>query len=693
MAFSPIVVTGKFEDVQGNPQKGLVRFRLTAPMIDSTDNLIVPATDHIAALNATGQISIVLLATDDTTTLPVGLGYVVTEEIWGAAAHQYTVAIPHTAPGATIDLADLAPPTGVTMTGHAVGDIITEFPIEYYRGGGDDDDTVLANLLTLLTEDAELSYASSAGGTIVFKGGKEYTLNSSHKVPSHVNIRGGGMTDTTITIGTNGAGFVFMDPEEAATAQISTHQFGGASGHLTINGNGKTGCPWVIGKGSGRSIEDLQVTGSGGDGVQFYGTQNCRATNLRTNSNAGYGIRIDYGAAGLTFIGGQSTDNLGGNIGLTGQDGYQHSPPIVPETTEESQIVFLGMISEGNTVGAPANYVGAGKNVLFINCSLSAGAGTVDVSILKVVTENVNLGSPTVTCLSCTFTGSRYTGTAPDNVKVRAIEADAGCIVTLLGRTVLSGIYSAFYLQDSASLQNLGIFGGLDACGTYAPATIATTVPGDGAHNEVQTITLTGTPIGSVFTIMWRNQVTANIAAAANAAAVQAALEALPKIGAGNVAVTGGPLPALTTITFQGTLALANQQQITALTPQRFETKGGVSLEDQFYTTWNYAHVVERYLTNDRAFMAKLNSQDYPAWQVEGNGLMRFGSGLTNPDTIFYRQGANKLRTDGKMMATNGLGAGNSAAATVLGSVVKKLEIFSDTGTSLGFIPIYDAIT
>lgn len=32
-------------------------------------------------------------------------------------------------------------------------------------------------------------------------------------------------------------------------------------------------------------------------------------------------------------------------------------------------------------------------------------------------------------------------------------------------------------------------------------------------------------------------------------------------------------------------------------------------------------------------------------------------------------------------------------AATTPGSVVKKLEIFDATGVSLGFIPIYDAIT
>jgi len=46
-----------------------------------------------------------------------------------------------------------------------------------------------------------------------------------------------------------------------------------------------------------------------------------------------------------------------------------------------------------------------------------------------------------------------------------------------------------------------------------------------------------------------------------------------------------------------------------------------------------------------------------------------------------------------KLIARGGLGIGNSAAATTPGSVVKKMEVFSETGASLGFIPIYNSIT
>lgn len=47
----------------------------------------------------------------------------------------------------------------------------------------------------------------------------------------------------------------------------------------------------------------------------------------------------------------------------------------------------------------------------------------------------------------------------------------------------------------------------------------------------------------------------------------------------------------------------------------------------------------------------------------------------------------------GKLITHSGLGVNNSAAATTLGTVTKKMEVFNAVGVSLGFVPIYDAIT
>lgn len=101
----------------------------------------------------------------------------------------------------------------------------------------------------------------------------------------------------------------------------------------------------------------------------------------------------------------------------------------------------------------------------------------------------------------------------------------------------------------------------LAADGRYdIPVTITT--PGGTNTNEVQTVTLTPTPTGGTFTLTYSGQTTSAIAFDASAATVDAALEALSNIGAGDVSVTGsagGPW----TVTFTGALAATNVAQMT----------------------------------------------------------------------------------------------------------------------------------
>lgn len=95
--------------------------------------------------------------------------------------------------------------------------------------------------------------------------------------------------------------------------------------------------------------------------------------------------------------------------------------------------------------------------------------------------------------------------------------------------------------------------GKITATGLYGPYSVT---------DEVQTITEGGSGLTS-FTLTYSGQTTGSIAAAATAAQVQTALEALSNIGAGNVSVTGsagGPY----TVTFQGALADTNTAQMTA---------------------------------------------------------------------------------------------------------------------------------
>lgn len=83
-------------------------------------------------------------------------------------------------------------------------------------------------------------------------------------------------------------------------------------------------------------------------------------------------------------------------------------------------------------------------------------------------------------------------------------------------------------------------------------------------NNEVQLVTITGTPTGGTFTLTFDGQTTAGIAFDATAAAVKSALAALSSVGGtANVAVSGsagGPW----TVEFQGSLADTNVAQMTA---------------------------------------------------------------------------------------------------------------------------------
>jgi hypothetical protein len=84
--------------------------------------------------------------------------------------------------------------------------------------------------------------------------------------------------------------------------------------------------------------------------------------------------------------------------------------------------------------------------------------------------------------------------------------------------------------------------------------------------NEVQQVAVTGgTPTSGTFTLTYSGQTTSGIARNANAAAVQAALEALSTIGAGNVVCTGGALPGTAVrVQFVGDLAQTNVASLTA---------------------------------------------------------------------------------------------------------------------------------
>lgn len=109
--------------------------------------------------------------------------------------------------------------------------------------------------------------------------------------------------------------------------------------------------------------------------------------------------------------------------------------------------------------------------------------------------------------------------------------------------------------------------GKITATGKYGPYA--------GQTNEVQSVTITGTPTGGTFTLTWSGQTTAAIPYNATAAQVLAALQALSNIGDNDVAVTGGPGPGSAfAVTFKGVLGGTD---VAAMTASAAGLTGGTS--------------------------------------------------------------------------------------------------------------------
>ena len=93
------------------------------------------------------------------------------------------------------------------------------------------------------------------------------------------------------------------------------------------------------------------------------------------------------------------------------------------------------------------------------------------------------------------------------------------------------------------------------------------------------------------------------------------------------------------------------------------------------------------------AIATKVTGDAEQRFFIDGKGAMFWGSGAAAQDVNLYRNAANVLKSDDKIVATAGLGAGNTSANTNTpsGATARALEIFDASGASLGFIPIYAA--
>lgn len=147
-----------------------------------------------------------------------------------------------------------------------------------------------------------------------------------------------------------------------------------------------------------------------------------------------------------------------------------------------------------------------------------------------------------------------------------------------------------------------------------------------------------------------------------------------------------GPLVVNSTVGINVTSPAASLDVVgTSSTPTVLGTKTSTSTSNPNFGSTTFD-------TASRAFDTFVTGETAARWAAFGDGKQEWGDGATR-DTNLYRSAANVLKTDDKLVAAAGIGVGNSAAATTPGTVTRKIEVFDAAGASLGFIPVYDAIT
>lgn len=108
MAVTMITVTGTYLLETGAAASGQIDFALSSVLQDATAKKMY-APVAVSGVLVAGVCTVVLIATNDPTSNPAGLTYQVTERITNAPIRTYSINVPYTAAGATIDLATLAP--------------------------------------------------------------------------------------------------------------------------------------------------------------------------------------------------------------------------------------------------------------------------------------------------------------------------------------------------------------------------------------------------------------------------------------------------------------------------------------------------------------------------------------------------------------------------------------------------------
>lgn len=107
--YDTVTVKGRYVYLDGSPATGQIKFTGKVVTVSTaTDTIIVPNT-IVATLDAAGQFSVQLPATNDPDVQPNGWTYQVQETLTGGGGRTYNIDVPISAKLTGIDLSDVAP--------------------------------------------------------------------------------------------------------------------------------------------------------------------------------------------------------------------------------------------------------------------------------------------------------------------------------------------------------------------------------------------------------------------------------------------------------------------------------------------------------------------------------------------------------------------------------------------------------
>jgi NHL repeat-containing protein len=209
----------------------------------------------------------------------------------------------------------------------------------------------------------------------------------------------------------------------------------------------------------------------------------------------------------------------------------------------------------------------AGSSNKVAVAELNREGGLIDVHGTDIASTNANglavadpsLGGNVYVSTTNTVNGVYVLNEPPT---IDPITIHGGTTATFSGAVISDGLGVSYHFEYSTDGEHWSSFPVPDASAgvSTAVAAISATGPGTG--------TLAVTARGGTFTLSFNGETTTTVPYNASAATVQAALEALPSIGAGNIAVSGGPgSPSGSSpydIAFTGTLTGTEVTQISA---------------------------------------------------------------------------------------------------------------------------------